>query len=228
MYKASRVFAAAAQHNMRMYHSTFPGVTTSLSFQHQPQVRRFSAYLLSLSKPAALPSVAFFTATRRQHTSAADPATASASASASATTSTVGDGEPGDKGGVHVDPRRLPSTIPGITQEELAARITAYHTKKVQEANELSAKSLTQEVELMRRSLSPNDFEEYMANLEKDMAAAAKEQAKLAAMSPLELHQYQQKKKRQAMRYEWYKTFLMVVALVGSTAFLFSLFVFFE
>lgn len=205
---------------------------------HQQQFRHMSTRLLRpLPVGAVLPAqTSLWAAVRTQH---AGGATASATASAAAEAESAAhatvpsEGQPPQPqpeggSGVHIDPRRLPSTIPGISQEELAARITAYHTKKAHEASVLSNKALSEEVELMRRSLSPNDFAAYMQSLEKGMAAAAKEQAKLAAMSPVELHQYQQKKKRQAVRYEWYKTFLMIFALVGSTALLFSLFVFFK
>ncbi|KAK7194660.1 hypothetical protein NESM_000384900 [Novymonas esmeraldas] len=170
-------------------------------------------------------------AVRCQH---ATPVSASASL-ASAGAPSSGDGTSSSSGGsssaggdVRVDPRLLPSTIPGITQEELAARIAHYHSEKSKLAGEASAKALAQEIELMRRSLSPNAFVEYMGRLETQQRAAAREDAKMAAMSPVELHQYQQKKRRQAVRYEWYKMFLLLFAIVGSTAFLFSLFLFFE
>lgn len=115
-----------------------------------------------------------------------------------------------------------------MSQEELAARITQYHAEQSRQAGEVSAKAVAHEVELMRRSLSPAAFAEFMARVEVEQQAAAREAAKMAAMSPLELHQYQQKKRRQAVRYEWYKTFLMFFALAGSTGFLFFFFVFFE
>ncbi|KAG5492510.1 hypothetical protein JKF63_01088 [Porcisia hertigi] len=129
---------------------------------------------------------------------------------------------------VRIDPRRLPGTIPGITQEELAARIVKYHSQRSRQVKEMSAKAVAQEVELMRRSLSPNAFAEYMAHLEEKQKAAAAEEARMAAMSTVELHHYQQKKRRQAARYQWYKTFLVISALLGSTVFLFSLFLFFK
>jgi hypothetical protein len=235
MYQTSRVLAASAVALGCAYRTscsthTRVGSTSAISSSLACTVRLTPApwqhvrhVCSGMSPQSHCPSplhVALLTAARRQHTDTAKPA---------ATAAAPAGGEPqAQKDGVHVDPRRLPSTIPGVSQEELAARITAYHTQKAQEASELSSKAVAQEVELMRRSLSPSDFEAYMQSLEKGMAAVAKEQAKLAAMSPVELHQYQQKKKRQAVRYEWYKTFLMIFALLGSTALLFSLFLFFE
>ncbi|KPI84383.1 hypothetical protein ABL78_6564 [Leptomonas seymouri] len=189
------------------------------------QVRNLATRSLPPPKASFCSYTTLLTATRAQH--ASTPPTA-ADGQAHEPPKMEAAEQRAQRDGVHIDASRLPSTIPGISQEELAARITAYHTKMAWEASELSSNALAQEVELMRRSLSPDAFEAYMRDLEKGMAAAAKEQAKLAAMSPLELHQYQQKKKRQAVRYEWYKTFMMIFALVGSTALLFSLFLFFE
>ncbi|KPA85969.1 putative mitochondrial hypothetical protein [Leptomonas pyrrhocoris] len=258
MHKVGRVLAATAvpfgcvyhagHHSMRRcttfsVSSSFAGQRALSTLQQPPlQVRSFTG-LLPLSHANSCTYATLRAATRTQHahatSTAAEPETGAAASGAStaptasesapeAPKPAAAEQQPARKDGIQIDPSRLPSTIPGISQEELAARITAYHTKKAQEAKEWSSKALTQEVELMRRSLSPNNFEAYMQDLEKGMAAAAKEQAKLAAMSPVQLHQYQQKKKRQAVRYEWYKTFLMFFALVGSTAFLFSLFLFFE
>ncbi|CAG9582444.1 conserved hypothetical protein [Leishmania major strain Friedlin] len=168
-------------------------------------------------------------AVRHQHATAADEAAASSiSASASSPSISSSSGNLGGDDGVRIDPRRLPSTIPGMTQEELAARIVRYHSQQSKLAQEMSEKALAHDVELMRRSLSPSSFAEYMARLEKEQQAAVKEEAKMAAMSPVELHQYRQRKRRQAVRYEWYKTFLVLVAIAGSIAFLFSLFIFFK
>ncbi|AYU82893.1 hypothetical protein LdCL_350014300 [Leishmania donovani] len=168
-------------------------------------------------------------AVRHQHTTAAGEAAASpTSASASSPGISSSNYNFGGDDGVRIDPRCLPSTIPGITREELAARIVQYHSQQSKLAKEMSDKALAHDVELMRRSLSPSSFAEYMARLEKEQQAAVKEEAKMAAMSPLELHQYRQKKRRQAIRYEWYKTFLVLVAIAGSIAFLFSLFIFFK
>ncbi|CBZ30644.1 conserved hypothetical protein [Leishmania mexicana MHOM/GT/2001/U1103] len=165
----------------------------------------------------------------RQHATATGEAAASAtSASASSPGISSSCGDLGGDDGIRIDPRRLPSTIPGITQEELAARIVQYHSQQSKLAQEMSSKALAHDVELMRRSLSPSSFAEYMARLEKEQQAALKEEAKMAAMSPVELHQYRQRKRRQAVRYEWYKTLLVLVAIAGSITFLFSLFIFFK
>lgn len=252
MHKASRVLTATAVPLGCAYRYTATTTTTRLpatsavassacrmvshpaSWCAQQHPARCATTALRPLQRCATPLSAhttFLTAGRNQHAGSA-AAAGSAETTAKAETSSPHQQQQQQSSeggnGVHVDPRRLPSTIPGISQEELAARITAYHSKKAQEASALSNKALTEEIELMRRSLSPNDFAAYMQSLEKGMAAAAKEQAKLAAMSPVELHHYQQKKRRQAVRYEWYKTFLMIFALVGSTALLFSLFLFFE
>lgn len=224
MHKASRVLAAKDVPLSYACRRCPPRCGLLLS-SPPPYLRGASAAPLTTS---TFPAVAALqTAVRLQHTAAAGASAHNTTADADAAAATPQSPAEGN-GALHVDPRRLPNTIPGISQEELAARITAYHTKKSQEASAFSSQALAQDVELMRRSLSPNDFEEYMTKVEQDMAAAAKEQAKLAAMSPLELHHYQMKKRRQAVRYEWYKSGMMLFALLGSTALLFSMFVFFK
>ncbi|KAG5466677.1 hypothetical protein LSCM1_00846 [Leishmania martiniquensis] len=207
------------------------------SFRASPSLSSSSPLRLTRSQlvaAAAFPCVqrcshSLATAVRLQHTAptggiaAASTGAATSSGGTSSSTDSLG----GDDG-VRIDPHRLPSTIPGMTQEELAARIAQYHSQQSKLVREMSAKALAHDVELMRRSLSPSSFAEYMARLEKEQQSAAKEEAKMAAMSPIELHQYRQKKRRQALRYEWYKTFLLLFALTSSSLFLFALLVFFK
>ncbi|KAG5467208.1 hypothetical protein CUR178_00849 [Leishmania enriettii] len=243
MHKVSRVWAAAA---------AGPTVGTRPTRQALQQPRQSSQRLLCPASPspssspqfrmtvsqlttaAAFPCVqrcpySLVTAVRLQHTTpAGEIAAASTSAAASSEGACSSSDSLGGDDGVRIDPHRLPSTIPGITQEELAARIVQYHSQQSKLAREVSAKALARNVELMRRSLSPDSFAEYMARLEKEQQATAREEAKMAAMSPIALHQYRQRKRRQAVRYEWYKTFLMFFTLIGSSVFLFALLLFFK
>ncbi|GET92602.1 hypothetical protein, conserved [Leishmania tarentolae] len=242
MHTASRVWAGAAAvpavSRRPVYHALQPsrhsvqrGFSSASLVSSSPLLRSSTSQMMTASVfPCVQHSPNFLAMTlRHQHTTATGE-TAEASTSAAAFSPGVSSSSSyviGDKG-VRIDPRLLPSTIPGITQEELAARIVQHHSQQSKLAQEMSANELAHDVELMRRSLLPSAFAEYMARLEKEQQALAKEEAKMAAMSPVELHQYRQKKRRQAVRYEWYKTFLLLVTMAGSIAFLFSLFVFFK
>ncbi|AIO01712.1 hypothetical protein LPMP_340860 [Leishmania panamensis] len=241
MHKVSRVMTAAA---------AAPTVGTRPGWQALQQTRHSvqgsfmlsplpsSSPLLRLSTSHLMTTTIFPWVQRYPHSLAiavrlhaapsGEAVVTSTSASASSPRTSSSSGNLGSDNGMCIDPRRLPNTIPGITQEELAARITQYHAQQAKLAREISAKALAHDVELMRRSMTPNSFAEYMVRLEKEQQAAVKEEAKMAAMSPVELHQYRQKKRRQAVRYEWYKTFLLLSSLAGSTVFLFSLFIFFK
>lgn len=154
---------------------------------------------------------------------------ASTDASTSTTTTTASSPHLSSSvaGGMHVDPRLLPNSIPGMSQEELAARITAFHSARSTQERAASAKNIADDIELMRRSLPPKDFAAYLQRIEAEQLVMAKEEAAMASMTPLQLHQYQMKKRRQLVRQEWYKTFLLLAAIIGSTFFLFSLFIFF-
>lgn len=150
-----------------------------------------------------------------------------------------------------IDPRRLPSTIPGISQEELAARMEAHHsaimstTATAAATASASAASsntphptgvsemhhpesmLTREVEVMRRALPPTEFAEYMRQVGRLQRAEARERVKIASMSPTQLYRYQQKKRRRRVWYEWGKTLMLLTACIGTGAVVLSLFAFF-
>ncbi|CAD2214585.1 hypothetical protein ADEAN_000203600 [Angomonas deanei] len=126
-----------------------------------------------------------------------------------------------------IDLGRLPDTIPGVSREELAAMIERHHKEAEKEARAASAqaaKLLTEEVELMRRSMSPEDFEKYIQRIHQVNDANLKEELKMAAMSPEQLHLYMMKKKREAAREGWKKMVMLVCVFIGTLISLFASF----
>lgn len=127
-----------------------------------------------------------------------------------------------------VDPSRLPSTIPGVTQEELAAKMEAFRDRHAAMVGDAYQRTVAAETEVMRRSMSPEDFETYVAEIEATHAKAAFEAAKVAAMSPMQLHQYKKHMKRKLLLMEYWNWFLYIAVFIGSIFSIFYLFYFFE
>ncbi|CCD15720.1 unnamed protein product [Trypanosoma congolense IL3000] len=137
-------------------------------------------------------------------------------------------GGPGAAHGFHVDPRRLPNTIPGIGREELAARLEKQQREFARKYEETRADDLVREIDTMRRAMPPEEFKRFLRGIEEAEAKDAREAAKTSAMSPMQLYRYQQRQRRRLQLQLFAKTVVIFVAIFGCVFFLFFFFFFFH
>ncbi len=127
----------------------------------------------------------------------ADPAAPQLKKSASAFAASVGEGRVEE---LAKDLRGLPSTIPGVSQEELAAKIRSFTARH----DEADAQRLVHNREallrLKRETLRPDDFEKFREELEKKEAAGMAEARRQSEMPPFEYQRYLEKKKKKLNR----------------------------
>ena len=100
-----------------------------------------------------------------------------------------------------MDPSTLPSTIPGVSREELAEKIKAYTAAHVKESKDGDAARRETLIRYKKNTLSEESFNHWYKNeflLEE--AVALVEAQKLADMSPSQLQRYLDKKKRRRNR----------------------------
>lgn len=126
-----------------------------------------------------------------------------------------------------IDASRLPSTIPGVTPEELAAKLQAQMEKAIAQEEADSGKRLAAEVQRMQLSLSPEAFETYLVELNQKLALEEKERAKFAAMTPTQQVLYAQRQRRFNRLKSSLNSVVLSIVFFGTIFCMFGLFWFF-
>lgn len=88
--------------------------------------------------------------------------------------------------------------IPGISHEELLEKVREFEMVRKQDSQQtanVERSRRLKEIDQMRRSLPPQKFKEFMADLEKVDTQNQAEMEKMAAMSPHQLFRYQRNKR---------------------------------
>ena len=112
----------------------------------------------------------------------------------------------------------MPSTIPGVSREELQERLKQFHEKQSQSMRVDREKKLALQIDEMRRALPPEQFQEFLRGLEDQEHRTKAEEEKISAMSPEELFRYQRRQKRKAALREWWSVACLSGAFFGSLA----------
>ncbi|RNF15185.1 uncharacterized protein Tco025E_05634 [Trypanosoma conorhini] len=126
-----------------------------------------------------------------------------------------------------VDPKQLPDTIPGVSREELAERLDQYQQKLSYKAAQLTSRELANEIEMMRRALPPDQFQQFLHDVDSMTAKNELEMARLSAMSPQQLYRYHQRQRRRQRFQAAGKNLLVLVSLFGTIFCLFFFLFFF-
>ena len=88
--------------------------------------------------------------------------------------------------------------LPGISQEELLEKVREFEMVRKQDSQQtanVERSRRLKEIDQMRRSLPPQKFKEFMADLERVDTQNQAEMDKMASMSPHELFRYQRNKR---------------------------------
>lgn len=126
-----------------------------------------------------------------------------------------------------VDLSAIPSTIPGVSREELAEKLKAMqniHQQKLSRQHEIN---FPRQIDTMRRAMPPAQFREFLESVEKKEAESLAEQEKMANMTPMQLFRYQQKKKRRENIAQWLNVFWLAFMVVSSTSLLLYFLIYF-
>ncbi|PBJ69589.1 hypothetical protein BCY84_19682 [Trypanosoma cruzi cruzi] len=126
-----------------------------------------------------------------------------------------------------IDPKKLPNTIPGVSREELAERLERYQRELSYKAAQASARELADEIETMRRALPPEQFRQFLQDVDAMAEKNEKEIARLSAMSPQQLYRYHQRQRRRMRLQAIWKSVVLLVSIFGAVFFLFFLMFFF-
>ncbi|RNE99148.1 hypothetical protein TraAM80_08353 [Trypanosoma rangeli] len=126
-----------------------------------------------------------------------------------------------------VDPKQLPDTIPGVSREELAERLEKYQQELSYKTSQLTARELANEIEMMRRALPPDQFHQFLQDVDSMAEKNEREVARLSAMSPQQLYRYHQRQRRRQRFQAIRKNIMILVSLFGTIFFLFFFMFFF-
>ncbi|KEG09886.1 hypothetical protein DQ04_04491040 [Trypanosoma grayi] len=165
---------------------------------------------------------------RRCVAAAAAATTTGSSSSSSSSSSNSNDEAHPSSSKFSIDPRRLPDTIPGVSREELAARLEKYQRELAYKAAQATSRELANEIDTMRRAMPPEQFRKFLHDLDAIEAKNAKEAARINAMSPSQLYRYQQRQHRRQWFRRFAKTLMLCVTFFGAIFFMFFLFFFFQ
>jgi hypothetical protein len=125
-----------------------------------------------------------------------------------------------------VDLSALPSTIPGVSREELAERLRKMESMQRQQTMSAHRDSIAKQIDTMRRAMPPKQFKEFLRGLEEKEAKSMDEAEKVSHMTPTELYRYQLKKQRNQNILQWINLLALCAAFVLGIYFLFYFLIF--
>lgn len=118
------------------------------------------------------------------------------------------------QGAVH-NPAALPNTIPGISREELQRRLEKFQTTQMTQKYKRHEELVSREIDEMRRAMPPDQFAEFMENVNAKEAMQQEELRKVQGMTPTEYHRYMTRKKRRDNFWQWVNVWAVFGVFMG-------------
>ncbi|KAG8343000.1 hypothetical protein TRVL_06174 [Trypanosoma vivax] len=140
----------------------------------------------------------------------------------------VGGGMPPPTSHGIVDLQRLPDTIPGVSRGELADRLCQQHRKLVRDRAQVTASHLVDEIDSMRRAMPPEEFKQFLRDLEALRLGSEKKAMWLSSLSPVQLYRHQRRERLRLRFHLLWKTLVLFVSVFGCVFFIFFFFIFFN